>query len=202
MIDKLVGWRHYTESSDWDLLVKLNIGNRLNIPRLNRFIFTIRKYRRLANSLFFFRFIRNVFLRHAAYRFFVLPEKKRKAQQARSPSKVKKQRLFSVFYTFRIGDFRTLLFSYAMFFTVLIHDEILYIASRKKGNYGVSLVLKEFNAYNMLHLHNFLQDGDWEYRAYLRIIFCYKGYTSLVINSISSSLFKIYRHKIPTFILL
>lgn len=195
MVEKLIGWRHYVDSFDWDIYIK----SKRNIY-LDRIILTTRKYHKVATSHYFFRFMYNVSFRYPKYISFKISKIKLKRMSYTHKSlKTIKKSLFAASYTFRFNNLTTLLFSYIIFFTYLPRGELLYTAHKKRGARGSSLVLKDFNSFNLLYLHDFPQDSAWAYFCNISIDFYYQGKPISELNRILSSQLKIFRHTKPVY---
>jgi len=193
IIPKIIGWKHYIKSIDWDLL--LMSQDISNLPQFDRITISSKQYRKIIFSHYYFRFIFNLTFRLPAYRYYIIPEKKRKAQLARTPSKKNKRRLFSTFYTFKSPTLEYFLLSYVVLFSLFSNDDFLYYFSKKWGNHETFLTIDNCSAFTVVHLHDFPQDSDWYYKVQFVFYYKYLGISKKSKNFQVSSLFKIYPEK-------
>jgi len=188
VLQRALGWKHTIKTFQWDLLLKSHLSNP---PKIKNFSFIVRQYRRLEQSRFFFRFFLNIFLRIPAFRFFCTPLKTQQIQR-HFVTRPTKRSFFYSFYTFRIKNWESFLFSYAVFFVFLSKDLFVYNYTKKRGNGFCALTLYNFNSYKQMSIHDFPFDADWNVSAYIRLYYNspYPNYFQL--NYQFLSLFKIF----------
>jgi len=165
---KIIGFEETIISSSWDLLLK---NQTIFFPQLTRVSVTTRHANNYRRSHYFFRFIENLFYLQPRFIKFK-PSKLLLTKEKYTGKHIKKYLLY--YSSLDIVKSELEMYQCA-YFTLLFlgwGNKPKYL-SRHFGPHFVSLSIKDLTSYNVLFLHDYPQDDNWDQPIHVRLFIGY-----------------------------